>query len=80
MARSKLTRLRTPAEHARDYGTSADLLAAADALHGWTLHEHHAGRPMQLAPADYLDAIAAIEFDIMIPAERATSPHRHRRL
>jgi len=33
--------------------------SAAHALHGWELHEHHEGKPIQLTRADYDAAIAA---------------------
>jgi hypothetical protein len=32
---------------------------AAEALHGWKLHSHHANEPMRLSREDYLEAIEA---------------------
>lgn len=51
---------------------------AAEALHGWRSHAHHAGTPMQLTRADYRSAIAAIEQLVgstYAPHPAALSPH-----
>lgn len=70
----------TPAKHARAWNVPAATLAAADVLHGWTLHEHHAGAPLEITEDAFLDAIAAVDSNPPVPAEGACSPHRHRRL
>jgi hypothetical protein len=59
---------RSPAEWSREFFPPSDRGSlnkhlyrhgAAEALHGWTLHEHHAGAPIQLTREDYVAAIKA---------------------
>ncbi len=55
--------------------------AAAETLHGWREHEHHAGAPIQLAEEDYDGAIEAVSAPVgnptpYLPAESQYSPHR----
>lgn len=45
---------------------------AAAALHGWLLHEHHAGEPMRLSEADYR---AALDAASNLSAEGGYTPH-----
>jgi len=58
--------------------------AAADALHGWSLHVHHAGGEIELTRAAYEGALeAATTSDSRgdyIPHEPAMSPHKRRRI
>lgn len=53
---------------------------AAAMLHGWALHEHHAGTPMKLSRADYEAALkAASQTDSRgeyQPHVAALSPHK----
>ncbi len=71
---------RTPAMWARDYSVAAATLAAADVLHGWTLHRHHEGSDITLTEDAFFDAVAAVDSNPTRPAESALSPHRDRRL
>lgn len=52
---------------------------AAAVMHGWALHEHHEGKPLELTRADYEAALkAAGETDAKgqpIPHVPAMSPH-----
>lgn len=43
--------------------------AAAAQLHGWGLHEHHAGAPILLSQADYEAALKAAEAPVTLPAD-----------
>lgn len=70
----------TPHEWARTWRVDAATLAAADALHGWALHVHHAGAPMQLTEDAFLEAISAVTDDPPVAAPSAESPHRYRRM
>lgn len=50
--------------------------AAAEALHGWASHTHHAGGPMRLSEADYDAALAAVQAEGNPKAHKpALSPH-----
>lgn len=71
---------RAPREWARTWEVPADVYAGADAVHGWTLHEHHAAEPIQITEDAFLDAVAALETHPIIAAPDACSPHRGRRL
>ena len=61
---------RHPGPHQEGSGYDA-AHAAADALHGWSSHAHHAGEPMQLTEDDYRDALAAA-----MPKEGNPKAHR----
>ncbi|MEM9693009.1 MAG: hypothetical protein AAGA56_10720 [Myxococcota bacterium] len=52
---------------------------AAATLHGWDLHAHHAGRPLELSLDDYEAAISAASA-ARPPHAAAVSPHRRRPL
>jgi hypothetical protein len=60
-------------------GEFKDLHEAASVMHGWKLHEHHAGAPLQITREDYEAALrAAGETDAVgqpIPHARAMSQH-----
>ncbi len=51
--------------------------ACADAVHGWSQHEHDANGPIMLSEDDYRAAIAAVESQAsdIKPHEAALSPH-----
>lgn len=61
-------------------GDFLDMHEAASVLHGWKLHEHHAGEPLKLSRADYEAALAAAgktnEAGEYEPHPAALSPHR----
>lgn len=71
--------LRTPEVWCSELKVPAWLHAMARQLHGWHEHEHHAGSPLRLSRAAYLDALnAANETDpkrIGKPSMNAKSPH-----
>lgn len=67
-----------PWQHLRRTGGRPDLHAAAGVLHGWALHEHHAGEPIQLTAADYAAAIEAVDARPLRPHPGALSPHAGR--
>ncbi len=78
---------RTPDEWAREYFPASDkgrlhprLMnhGAANGGHGWALHEHHAGAPMQLTREDYLAAIRAALTSPFAPHPAALSPYLRR--
>jgi hypothetical protein len=51
---------------------------AAEALHGWKLHVHHAGAPLQLSRTDYVAALRAAKTVVgntYAPHPAALSPH-----
>lgn len=51
---------------------------AAQALHGWVLHAHHAGEPIQLTRSDYEKALSAacqLVGTTYVPHAAALSPH-----
>lgn len=60
--------MRTPESWASDLKVPAWLHAMARQLHGWHEHEHHAGAPMRMSKAAYIDALAAAN---------TTDPKRH---
>jgi hypothetical protein len=54
--------------------------AAAASLHGWSQHEHHAGKPIQLSDADYeaaLEAASAPKGVSYEPHKPALSPFKN---
>lgn len=55
--------------------TRASHYACAKQLHGWRLHEHHAGGPMHLTEAAYDAAIKAGQQMPCTPHPDAVSPH-----
>ena len=65
---------------------------AAEGLHGWMTHEHHAGAPIELTREDYESALRAAETLVTVtdeatkattqtyvPHPAALSPHHQRR-
>lgn len=67
-AQSTPPETRTPDEWAREYFPTTSngrrhperwKHSAAEALHGWTVEEHHAGKALQLTRADYEAALKA---------------------
>jgi len=52
--------------------------ATAEQLHGWKLHEHHAGKPMALTEAQYRGALEAAAASKLEPHAEALSEHLKR--
>lgn len=92
---------RTPEQWAREFFPTSERgrahhdswkHGAAQGLHGWDMHRHHAGAPMQLLREDYQAAIFAAEtlvevhdagaelpIHTYVPHPAALSPHHARR-
>ena len=66
---------KTPAEWRILKNTRASHFACARQLHGWRLHEHHQGEPIQITEAAYDEAIAAGQKMPCTPSPNAVSPH-----
>lgn len=47
---------------------------AAAQLHGWAAHEHHAGAPIQLTPAEYQAALKAASEEVTRVVEKDGKP------
>lgn len=70
----------TPEVHRNRTLTRADLHEAAAILHGWALHAHHEGAPIQITAEAYAAAIEAVDARPLKPHPGALSPHAGRRL
>lgn len=65
----------SPDEWRKTLNMRASKHACAAQLHGWRLHEHHEGVPMQLTEAAYLEAVEAAQKPSCVPSPNAVSPH-----